>query len=273
MVIQGTQTIINTETLLVEDNLIQLNSNVGSSGIDSGVVVRRYQTANASGLGNVVENASNSDTFLPQESGAFQAGSATPGTLVLATHASSVNDYYNGWWVRITSGSGSGQVRRIKDYVGSTQTATLYVTADNTTSPVIFNDGLDLVTAPAAANTYELYNQNSIALYWDESTNYYKLAGIPDSDLPGNTLLQANDATLQYSDINTGVVKINPKKHNYMQGSASTTTITMTLKDVTERVAPGDKVMIENSSGFTPSINGTYTVDNNGNPICQLKNG
>jgi hypothetical protein len=66
---------------------------------------------------------------------------------------------------------------------------------------------------------------------------------------------------LQYSDINTGVVKINPKKHNYMQGSASTTTITMTLKDVTERVAPGDKVMIENSSGFTPSINGTYTVD------------
>lgn len=260
LVVQGTQTVINTETLLVEDNLIQLNSNVGSSGIDSGVVVRRYQTANASGQGNVVENSSNSDTFVPQESGAFQAGSSTPGTLVLATHSSTVDDYYNGWWVRITSGSGSGQVRRIKDYVGSTKTATLYLTADNTTSPVIFNDGLDLVTAPAAADTYELYNQNSIALYWDESTNYYKLAGIPDSDLPGNTLLAANDSTLQYSDINTGIVKISPKKHNYMQGSASGTTITMTLKDVAERLAVGHKVMIENSSGFTPSIDGTYTV-------------
>ncbi len=261
LVVQGTQTIINTETILIEDNLIQLNSNVGSSGVDSGVVVRRYQTANASGQGNVVENASNSDKFIPQESGAFQTGSSTPGTLVLGTHASTVDDYYNGWWVRITSGSGSGQVRRIKDYTGSTQTATVYLTADNTTSPVIFNDGLDLVTAPAAADTYELYNQNSIALYWDESTNYYKLAGIPDSDLPGGNLLVANDSTLQYSDINTGVVKISPKKHNYMQGSASGTTITMTLKDVTERVAVGHKVMIENSSGFTPSINGTYTVD------------
>lgn len=258
--VQGTTTSINTETLVVEDNLIQLNYAGGSLGIDSGVVIRRYQTANASGAGNVVENSTTSDTFVPQESGAFQAGSSTPGTLVLAAHASATDDFYNGWWIRITSGAGSGQVRRIKDYTGSTRTATLFVTADNTSAPVVFNDGLDLVTAPSASDTYELYNQNSIALYWDESTNYYKLAGVPDSDLPGTSFLTANDNTLQYTDLNTGVVKINPKKHRNMQGSASTTTITMTLKDVTERVQTGHKVMIEDSSGFTPSINGTYIV-------------
>ncbi len=261
LVVSGNQTIIDTQTLVVEDNLIQLNYANGSLGIDSGIVVRRYQTANGSSAGNVVENSTNSDTFVPQESGAFQAGSATPGTLVLAANASASDDFYNGWWIRITSGTGSGQVRRIKDYVGSTQTATLYVTADNTVSPV-FNDGLDLVTAPAAADTYELYNQNSIALYWDESTNYYKLAGLPDSDLPNTSFITANDNTIQYSDLNTGIVKISPKIHRNMQGSASSTTITMTLKDVLERVSTGHKVLIADSNGFTPSIDGTYTVTN-----------
>lgn len=260
--VAGTTTSVNTETLVVEDNLIQLNYAGGSLGIDSGVVIRRYQTSADTGAssGNVVENSTNSDTFVPQESGAFQSGSSTPGTLVLGTHASATDDFYNGWWIRVTSGSGSGQVRRIKDYVGSTKTATLYVTADNVASPVVFNDGLDLATAPAAADTYELFNQNSVALYWDESTNYYKLAGIPNSDLPGSPLLVADDTKLQYTDLNTGAIKVSPKKHRNMQGSASTTTITMTLKDVTERVLTGHKVLIEDSTGFTPSIDGTYTV-------------
>lgn len=260
LVLGPNSTNLYTQTLLVEDNLIQLNATVGSSGIDSGTVVRRYQTPNGASAGDVVENATTSDTYVPQESGAFQAGSATPGTLVLSSHAASTDDFYNGWWVRVTSGSGSGQVRRIKDYVGSTRTASLFVTADNTTSPTIFSDGLDLATAPAAADTYELYNQNSIALFWDESANYYKLAGVPDSDLPSNSYLTANDNTLQYTDLNTGIIKVSPKKHRNMQGSASTTTITMTLKDVTERVQTGHKVLIEDSTGFTPSINGTYTV-------------
>jgi len=260
LVLGPNSTNLYTQSLLIEDNLIQLNAAIGVSGIDSGVVVRRYQTPNATSLGDVVENTTTSDTLVPQESGTFQTGSATPGTLVLALHASSIDDFYNGWWVRITSGSGSGQVRRIKDYVGSTRTATLFLTADNTTTPTQFSDGLDLVTAPSAGDSYQLFNQNSIATYWDESSNYYKMAGVPDSDLPGYNLLTANDTTLQYVDLNTGVVKINPKKHRNMLGSASGTTITMTLVDVTERVQVGHKVLIEDSNGFTPSINGTYTV-------------
>jgi hypothetical protein len=260
LVLGPNSTNLYTQSLLIEDNLIQLNAAIGVSGIDSGVVVRRYQTPNATGLGDVVENTNPTDTLVPQESGTFQTGSATPGTLVLALHASSTDDFYNGWWVRITSGTGSGQVRRIKDYVGSTRTATLFLTADNTTTPTQFSDGLDLVTAPASGDSYQLFNQNSIATYWDESSNYYKMAGVPDSDLPGYNLLNANDTTLQYVDLNTGVVKINPKKHRNMLGSASGTTITMTLVDVTERVQVGHKVLIEDSNGFTPSINGTYTV-------------
>ncbi len=247
--------------VVIKDNLVQLNYSAGSAGIDVGILERRYQTPNDTSLGNVVENSSNSDTFVPQESGAFQAGSSTPGTLVLGAHSSSTDDFYNGWWIRITSGSGSGQVRRIKDYVGSTKTATLFVTSDNTPNSVpAFADGLDLATAPSATDTYELFNQSSISLYWDESTNYQKLAGLPTSDLPGVQLNVVADNSTQYADFNSGTVKISPKKHYNMQGSASGTTITMTLKDVVERVSAGHKVLIESSSGFSPSINGTYTV-------------
>lgn len=39
---------------------------------------------------------------------------------------SSTNDFYNGCWVRITSGTGAGQVRLIIDYSGSGTSATIY---------------------------------------------------------------------------------------------------------------------------------------------------
>jgi hypothetical protein len=261
--VNGTTTTLNIQTLLVEDNLIQLNHAGGSIGIDSGVVIRRYQTANGSSTGNVIENATSSDGFVPQESGAFQAGSSTlSGTLVLSAHASDTDDFYNGWWIRITSGSGVDQVRRIKDYDGTSKTATIFIDTDNNTvqNPE-FTDGLNLATAPAAADTYELYNQSSIALFWDESTNYYKLAGLPNSDLPGSPLLIADDTKNQYSKLNSGEIRIDSQIHRNVLGSASGTTITMTLKDIDELVSAGDKVLISDSAlGFTPSINGTYTV-------------
>lgn len=53
-----------------------------------------------------------------------QAGS-TGTTIVLDAAASAVNDYYNGAYVTITSGTGSGQFRLITDYVGATKTATV----------------------------------------------------------------------------------------------------------------------------------------------------
>lgn len=52
-----------------------------------------------------------------------QAGAAT--TITLASGESATDDFYNGMLVRITGGTGSGQVRRITDYVGSTKVATV----------------------------------------------------------------------------------------------------------------------------------------------------
>lgn len=56
--------------------------------------------------------------------GTAQAGS-TSTTIRLATGASTTDNIYNGMYVLITSGTGSGQTRQITSYVGSTRTATV----------------------------------------------------------------------------------------------------------------------------------------------------
>ncbi len=67
--------------------------------------------------------------------GTAQAGAST--TITLASGESATDDFYNGMLVRITSGTGSGQVRRITDYVGSSKVATVdtaWTTPPNNTS-------------------------------------------------------------------------------------------------------------------------------------------
>ncbi|HEY9703588.1 MAG TPA: hypothetical protein V6C58_14160 [Allocoleopsis sp.] len=256
LIVQGTTTTINTETLNVEDNLILLNSGNGELDIDAGLVIRRYQTPNNSGTGNVV-NSPNP----VQEQGAFQAGSSTPGTLVLGAHASDTDDFYNGWWIKITSGAGNNQVRRIKDYVGSTKTATIYVTADNTNTPPnpAFTDGLDLTTAPSASDTYRLYSSAFVTSYADESEdswNLGSLALIPDP-ISGSGASIAN--IQQYYNTHVGEVDVHSKVYRNVSGSASTTTITFTIIGHGQSV--GDKIYVEDSADFTPSITtGTYIV-------------
>ena len=79
-------------------------------------------------------NPDNTSTYqiLSGYTGTAQSGSTTS-TIKLASGESSVDDFYNGMLVRITSGTGSGQVRRITDYVGSTRVAT--VDSNWTTTP------------------------------------------------------------------------------------------------------------------------------------------
>lgn len=81
--------------------------------------------------GNVTLTASTTH----HDSGAAQAGSSS--TITLKSTASATDDVYNGMYVTITSGTGTGQIRIIEDYVGSTKVATVtpaWTTAPNNTS-------------------------------------------------------------------------------------------------------------------------------------------
>lgn len=81
--------------------------------------------------GNITLTASTTH----HDSGAAQAGTST--TITLKSTASVTDDVYNGMYVTITSGTGSGQIRLIEDYVGSTKVATVataWTTAPDSTS-------------------------------------------------------------------------------------------------------------------------------------------
>jgi hypothetical protein len=82
--------------------------------------------------GNVTLTASTTH----HDSGTLQAGTST--TVTLKATASATNDVYNGMYVNITGGTGSGQTRLIVDYNGTTKVATVYeaftVTPDGTST-------------------------------------------------------------------------------------------------------------------------------------------
>ena len=72
--------------------------------------------------------------YVNTNTGTAQAGSIAT-TIVLASTASATDDIYNSMTVYISSGVGSGQIKVITDYVGSTKTATVSTwttTPDNT---------------------------------------------------------------------------------------------------------------------------------------------
>ena len=242
----------DTITLTVEDNVVILNSGSAVSQVDAGIAIRRYQTPNDTPSGDVI------GTPNPiQESGAFQAGSATPGTLVLALFASSVNNFYNGWWIKVTSGTGINQVRRIKSYVGSTKTATIYVTADNV-SPIpgpSFVDGLDLSTAPAAADTYDLFCASYEATYYDEATHQWSFSSIANPDEDGITPNNIQQST----SIDCGKLSVSPQEYRNAFVSASGTTLTVTLKG--HGMSTGYIVYASASNALTPALtSGNFVV-------------
>lgn len=101
--------------------------------------------------------------------GTAQAGAAS--TITLASGASATDSLYNGGKVKLTGGTGAGQVNRIRGYVGSTKVATVakaWLTApDNTTTYEITPDTTQMednsLTDVATAASFDTEAQNGLA--------------------------------------------------------------------------------------------------------------
>ena len=93
------------------------------------------QQAAVDGALEHIDVTSGGTGYVNTNTGTALAGS-TGTTIVLAATASTTNDIYNGMTVYISSGTGSGQIKVITDYVGSTKTATVstWTTNPDTTS-------------------------------------------------------------------------------------------------------------------------------------------
>jgi hypothetical protein len=166
LTVLGTTTSIESTLITINDNAIVVNNSPSGLG-DGGFIIRRYQTPNDVSTGSVV-----TDTV--KETSTFGANSVGVDQITLNVSASAVNDYYKGWWIRVTSGAGSGQVRRIFSYNGTTKVATLYSTSNNNDN----GDGLDLTTAISSGDSYNLYDSPYIGMFFDESNNEVAIAGV-----------------------------------------------------------------------------------------------
>jgi len=161
--VKGTSTTINSVSLTIDDNITLLN-NAPSGSFDAGVAIKRFQTPNNTGSGDVVLD-------IPEETGTVSNGSNSSSTVHLSPSSSSIDNYYQNWWIRVFSGTGSLQVRKIKSYNGSTRIATIYITGELTN--VVPNEGLDLSVILDPTSQYNLYNCSYVMNIWDETANEF----------------------------------------------------------------------------------------------------
>jgi hypothetical protein len=235
--VRGTTTTIESQVVQIADNIIEINSAPGGSG-NSGVAHNRYQSANDIGTGDVVADVS-------EYNGTAQAGTTT--SITLSSSDTNLDNFYNGYWVKIVSGTGANQVRRIKSYTATTKVASIYTTADQTgvlTNPTPV-EGLNFTTAPDATSVYALYSCQWIIAMWDETTNQYSVVCSPMVH-PDNT-----PTISHYVDMHIGNLIANQITATSINGTLADTQILVTLTD--NSTAP---VTI---TGF-PLLYGIYTV-------------
>lgn len=172
LLVSGETTTINSEIITIKDIAIVVNDAPNGTS-DGGFLIHRWQPPNNNLIGDLVSG-------VIKETGTFGSGSATPGTLVLNSSGSGINNHYRGWWISINSGVGANQVRRIKAYNGATKVATIFTDSDNNTTVMapIFTDGLDLSIAPVSGDSYRLFDSPYAGVYFSAEAQEMRFAGV-----------------------------------------------------------------------------------------------
>jgi hypothetical protein len=191
LTVRGQTTTVDTTNTSLKDNVLLLNSGpTGSS--DSGFIVQRYQQDNNIGSGDVVADIYPSETYgLPGQTG------MTSTQIKLTTGANAVNDYYTGWWIKVSSGFSNNQVRKITAYDGTTKVATL--------SSAWFNQN------PALGDVVNLYNKPYVGIVYNETNDRFEFGSTvqgPDQSsilFTGQIPIYFSAATSTSTDISTSV--------------------------------------------------------------------
>ena len=167
LTVNGTTTTVHSTVVTIDDNILVVNAGPSVTK-DAGYVAQRWQTENDAGTGDVVSD-------LPLLSGVAQAGGAT--AITLAADASAEDDYFNGMYLKIASGTGIDQVRLITDYDGTSKVATVS----------------GWTTPPDATSNYDLFNKVYTGWIYDESADVMKVWAFPTD--PGATEVPAATAS------------------------------------------------------------------------------
>jgi hypothetical protein len=122
-----------------EINTVKKDGSTGADNTGEDINKNNTQGPNAANdtvlpLGNIASNAPPAPVY-----GTARAGASC--TITLASGSSVKDNYYNGKKIRITEGTGVGQVRFISGYIGSTNVATVSsawaITPDSTSTYAI----------------------------------------------------------------------------------------------------------------------------------------
>jgi hypothetical protein len=219
--VKGVTTSIESVNVTINDNIIIVNN--GPSGTaNGGLGVKRWQPANNTGIGDVVVDA-------PDETGVLNNTNTTTSVMLPMT-SSARDDYYKDWWINLTSGTGRGQVRKIKSYDGSTKIATIYSTNDQTDPNVLNNtvpvEGMDFLTVPDTSTNYALYPCGYEFMIWNEFTNQFEFGCSPNA---------SNNRLQHFADIQINNLTANNINANTINNSTADiiTTITLTNNSTT----------------------------------------
>jgi hypothetical protein len=179
-IVGTTNSIYSTNTFL-SDNILVINSGPAGSS-DGGILIQRYQIANNTGDGDVVNDLTDQhDTYtLPNQSG------MTTTQVKLPTTASNLDNYYVGWWIKVTSGFSVNQVRKVTGYIGSTRVLTIETIWDSQN--------------PSLGDTVQIYNRPYVGLFWDENIDTFHL-GTTTNDPGTGTVTLTEFASLGLSNI------------------------------------------------------------------------
>ena len=213
-------------------------NNAPAGTANGGLGIKRWQSANNSGSGDVVIDT-------PDETGTLQGGS-TSTSCILPTSSNSIDNYYSGWWIKLTSGTGAGQVRKIKSYNGTTRIAIIYSTTDQTDPNVLNNtipvEGLNFLTIPDNTSQYALFPCGYEFMIWDESLNQFSFGCSP---------FASGSNIVHYSNV---------QMNNLIASNVNCTTINNSTADIVFTVTLTNNSTTPVEMTQFPNNYGVYTV-------------
>ena len=131
-----------------------ISSTDGSAESDRQFAV---QNASVNGAIEVVETVNEGSGYAQLNNGVVESASRNSIKLSLVNSPSPIDNFYNGSSVYVLSGTGSGQLRRIIDYSGSTKTLTVntaFSVVCNTDSRVILSPTVTIIGDGRGAKAY-----------------------------------------------------------------------------------------------------------------------
>lgn len=169
LIVNGTTTTINSSVTELVDNMIVVNS--GASGSrDAGVLFSRFQANNDTGLGDVVADATYVLDTIPDQTGVLIT------QVKFSSSANATDDYYTNWYIKISSGFSSNQVRKITAYTGASRTATVAAWTSQ---------------GPAISDTVNLYYKPLVGLFYNELDDIFQFGACAQD--PGASVVNTTE--------------------------------------------------------------------------------